>query len=357
MKGYRIVVASLVFFLLASVVLNIPGFAKATNDLSQVAYYNRVKNVLNLTAQQEAMLQQNGFAIVPVANNPNLWLNANSRFEDFYYGEVYTNDLPVFVTTDSILQLFHVVFDCSLRMQENQTFYPMIFDVTQYAFTTSLSDYNSIQHDGSLRYWAIRNATVYFAVAMSLISGMNATLPSELTADLAFYLNQIYAETPQFLYAGSWNFPEPPYSVDVQYDFTQFTVRGHYLGVPKLEQYFRTMMWYGNFPIFVPRNDEIYIWSSSHIDDLSMVYMRDILKANPYCYNEWLKLYNVTSALVGESDSINPLSLETALHSVFGNANQYLNNASSPGGLTALQTELAKPEYEQRILSKHWLQR
>jgi hypothetical protein len=351
-KVYRIVVAPLVFLLLFAGVLNIPRYVNASCDLSKVAYYNQVKKVLNLTAQQENMLEKNGFAIVEMSNKSDSVLYPALRFEDFYYGEVYINDLPVFVTTDSILNLFHVVFDCSLRMLENQTFYPMIFEVTQYAFNTSLNDYNSIPHNGSLTYWAIRNATVYFAVAMSLISGVNATVPSELSTDLNFYLNEIYAKEPQFLTAAWWNFPEPPYSVEVKYDFTQFTVRGHYLGVPRLERYFRTLMWYGNFPIFVPRNDETYLWASSHIDDPSIVYMRDILRPNPYYFNEWITLYNVTSALVGESDSINPLSLETALHRVFGDANQYLDLVSAPGGLTALRTELAKPEYEQRILSQ-----
>jgi hypothetical protein len=260
--------------------------------------------------------------------------------------------LPVFVTTDSILHLFHVVFDCSVRILEKEAFYPMILNVSEYAFKTSLNDYNTMAHDGSLKYWAVRNSTVYFAVGLSLITGQNVTLPPELSADEEFYLDQIYSNDLQFVQAGYWYFPESPYHAQVSYDFTQFKVRGHYLGVPELEKYFRTFMWYGNYPIFVPRNDESYEWWVSHIDDAAIVYMRDLLKSDPQYYGDWVLMYNVTSALIGESDSINLLTLETALHNVFGNAGQCWDLVAAEGGLAKLRQELSKPEYHQEILSQ-----
>jgi Protein of unknown function (DUF3160) len=357
MKTRKVAVAALVFSILLTMFSGISTTAKASYNLEQVAYYDRVKQALNLTAQQESMLQEHGFVVaeLPITKNlPTedeldiLYDSPWARFEDFYYIQVYNPDLPVFVTTDSMLHLFHVVFDCSLRMIEEETFYPLIRDVTQYAYNRSMNDYSLTPHDGSTRYWAIRNATVYFAVAVSLINGVNATVPNELKEDLSFYLDKIYAK--EFVYAGSWKTPSD--LVDLQYDFTQFTVRGHYLGVPRLEQYFRTLMWYGNMPIFVPRNDENYSWGVSHIDDPSMVYMRDIFKNSTSCYNEWMMVYNVTNVLVGESDSINPLFLETALHNAFGDKTQYLDSIATANGLTMLRAELAKPEYEQRILGQ-----
>jgi hypothetical protein len=342
MRVRQVVVIALVFLMLLTIISNIPRNVKASYDLSQVAYYDRVKQAIGISDEQEEMLKEYGFSIADVAAG---------RFEDFYCERVYKPDLPVFVTTDSILHLFHVVFDCSLRMTEYQTFYPMIYEVTQYAFTESLNDYNSILHDGSMEYWAVRNSTVYFAVAMSLISGEDVSVPAELASDVNFYLNEIFAEEPRYVLAALWEFPEPPYQVDVKYDFTQFTVRGHYLGVPRLEQYFRTMIWFGNFPIFVPRSDDNYTWVASHIDDVAMVYARDVLKQTPVYFDEWMTVYNVTSALVGESDSVNPLSLETALHEVFGDSDQYFDLMAA-GGLENLRAELAKPEYAQRILGQ-----
>ncbi len=335
--------ATLVCLLLFPIVLNVPGSVKASYNLSQVAYYDRVKQVLGFTVQQEDMLEKYGFTTVELSDK---------RFEDFYWQRVYNPDLPVFVTTDSILHLFHVVFDCSLRTIEYSVFYPMIFNITQYAFQKSVDDYYAIPHDGSVTYWAVRNATVYFAVAMSLVSGENVVTPDDLSADVNFYLGEIYAETPRYVLAALWQFSEPPSTVEVRYDFTQFKVRGHYSGSPRLEQYFRTFMWYGNFPIFVYRNGENYTWAKSHIDGATLVYMRDILKLHPEYFDQWMTLYNVTGVLIGESDSINLLNLETALHNVFGARDHYTDAVAAPGGLAALGTELSKPEYAQKILGQ-----
>lgn len=333
--------------------LRIAGGLGTSFDPSSTSYYEAVKKAFNLTSDQETMLKNNGFVVFEVPNATIDYMYTPSmRFEDFYYTEVYGNDLPVFVTTDSILHLFHVVFDCSVRMLEQDAFYPMILNISEYAFNASLNDYNTMAHDGSLRYWAVRNSTVYFAVGLSLISGQNVTLPSELSADEEFYLGQIYSDDLQFVEAGEWHFPESPYEAMVQYDFTQFKVRGHYLGVPELERYFRTFMWYGNYPIFVPRNDESYDWTASHIDDAAIVYMRDLLKSNQQYYDNWILMYNVTSALIGESDSINLLSLEKALHNVFGDVTQYWGLVAAQGGLAKLRDELGKPQYHQQILSQ-----
>ena len=350
MRNRTIVAATIALLMLLTTVSNTGKTVEADYDLSQVAYYEQVKQEFNLTAQQEQMLKEYGFTVAEMSNDFYSDFYPSQRFEGFYYTKVYGPDLPVFVTTDSILHLFHVVFDCSLRLIENLTFYPTMSEVTQYAFQKSLSDYNTIPHDDSVKYWAIRNATVYFAVAMSLISGENATVPSELSPDISFFLNEIWAEEPRFVMAGFWQYPRD--TVLLQYDFTQFTVRGHYLGEPTLERYFQTMMWYGNFPVFIPRTNETYAWEKSHIDTAAIVYARDILKQNSLYFDQWITLYNVTSALVGESDSINPLTLEVALHNVFGESAQYFDVVATPSGLAELSDELAKPEYEQRILGQ-----
>jgi hypothetical protein len=342
----------LVTLLLASLLFSL-AFAgavpvKAVFVPSETAYYDRVKNVLGLTQAQENMLSKYGFVTVEV---PNM-----TKFEDFYGELVYKNDLPVIVTTDSVLHMFHVVFDCSLRILENNTFYPILLELTQYAYNASSSEYAATANDGSQKYWAISNSTVYFAVALSLLTNTTINVPPELSDEVAFYLNNINAEDLQFVLAAIWHMPVSPYDVEVKYDFTQFKVRGHYLGDPQLENYFRTMMWYGQFPIFIPRYNETYSesyeWLTPHIDDTALVFIRDIMKENQQEYQNWQLLYNVTDALIGKSDSINLLSLETALHNVFGDREKYLDLATQGNGPQALRQELSKPEYEQKILSQ-----
>ncbi len=83
-----------------------------------------------------------------------------------------------------------------------------------------------------------------------------------------------------------------------------------------------------------------------------MVYTRDILRSNPHIFAKWLQLYDVTSALVGESDSINLLNLEVALQRVFGIDAEYVDDVAATEGLAALRDELTQTLYEQRILSQ-----
>jgi hypothetical protein len=313
-------------------------------DVSNAAYFDRVNGVLGLTSAQKDMLRQYGFVAVPV---PNV-----TTFENFYGDLVWQHDLPVIVTTDSFLQLFHVVFDCSLRILEKEAFYPMLLNLTSYALNASLADYAVTPHDGSQKQWAIGNATVYFAVALSLLTNTTVSVPFELSSDVAFYLGNIWSSNLQFALAAMWE----PAGIGVQYDFTQFTVRGHYLGDPQLESYFRAMMWYGQFPVFIPRINESYLWGVPHIDDVAIVYMRDLMQRNQQYFSDWKLLYNVTNALVGKSDSINPLSLETALHKAFGDHEEYLDLALQSNGTMALREELEKPEYAQRILSQALVQ-
>jgi hypothetical protein len=345
-----------VFFLVQlflSAVLTSNAGAYQQFDLSQAVYFDRVKEVLKLKPEHEAMLAQYGFVSVNISEpSDDDWLQPALRMEDFYYALVYHNDLPVFITTDSILHLFHVVFDCSLRILEEKTFYAIIENITRFGFEKSLSDYNSVQKDGSIKHWAFRNSTVYFAVALSLLQNKTATVPEELSDDVNFFLNNIWTENPRFVSACLWISPEIPEGVEIKYDFTQFKPRGHYLGSPIHERYFQTMMWYGYLPIFIPRNNETFVWGAPYFNETSVVYMLDILRSNPLHYDSWMKLYNITGKLVGESDSINPLKLEKALKNVFGESDSHLGAISENGGLYALREELSKPEYCQRILSQ-----
>lgn len=322
-------------------------------DLSKVAYFDRVKEVLGLKSEHEAMLAQYGFVSINISEpSDDDVLYPALRFEDFYYGLVYHNDLPAFITTDSILHLFHVVFDCSVRILEEKVFYSILENITRFGFEKSLNDYNSMPKDGSLRYWTVRNSTVYFAVALSLLQNQTITVPEELSGDVNFFLSHIWTENPGFVSACFWIPQEIQAGVEIKYDFTQFKPRGHYLGSSIHERYFQTVMWYGYLPIFIPRNNETYMWGVPYFNETSVVYMLDIFRSSSAHYNGWMKLYNITGKLVGESDSINPMKLEKALKNVFGDSNSFLDKMSENGGLHALREELSKPEYCQHILSQ-----
>ncbi len=353
MKLSRICIFPLIVVLLFSVIVSVPkASVSAPFDLSKVKYYERVKEVLGLTGQQETALKKHGFVVVEPKPS-------YQQFEQLYLRLIYVNDLPVFVTTDSMLHLFHTVFDCALKIIEKNYLYPMIHNLTESMLNQCLIDYLGCPKDGSLTYWAIRNATVYFAVANSLITGNITDVPSELNNDLSYYLNHTFQELDYFQsgwrYISGYGMPDAVFS-----DFSQFKVRGHYLGDPELEQYFRCMMWYGHYPIFIEGVNETYVWFYTHFDFPSCVYMRDLLRSDQTAFATWSSVYNVTNSFIGESDSINFLNLEKALKNVFGVADEYLPFIATLKGLNSLKVELSKPEYQQQILSqgyRKWFER
>lgn len=345
-KSLKIYFSSfMILILLLSVLFTLPAASVSTFDLSQVKYYEHVKNVLNLTSQQETALSKNGFVVLKP--NP-----AFQKFERFYIDLVYVNDLPVFVTSDSILHLFHIVFDCSLKLIEKNYLYPMLCNLTSSMLNRCLEDYQTHPQDYSLTYWAVRNATVYFCVANSLLIGNVTNVPDEFSSDVAYYLDHILNKLDFF--QSAW-ICRPGQEPDKLYsDFSQFKVRGHYLGDEFLERYFRGMVWYRFYPIFISNSNITYVWlfDARHMDDLFCVYVRDVIHSNQMDFNSWSSIYNVTSTFVGESDAINFFNLEKALQNVFGVKDEYLPYAGTPEGLASLREELSKPEYQQLILAQ-----
>src|SRR5512136_2087348 len=98
MKTRRVAVAALVFSILFTIFSGISTTAKASYDLGQVAYYDRVKQALNLTIQQENMLQEHGFVVAELPSTKTLpaeddlgilYDSSWARCEDFYYIQVH----------------------------------------------------------------------------------------------------------------------------------------------------------------------------------------------------------------------------------------------------------------------------
>jgi len=176
-------------------------------DLSKAAYFDRVKEVLKLKPEHEAMLAQYGFVSVNITGPSNDdWLQPALRMEDFYYALVYQrftsfhNNRRDFTPVPRGFRLFPKDFG-------GKTFYTIIENITRFWFEKSLNDYSSVQKDGSTKHWAFRNSTVYFAVALSLLQNKTATVPEELSDDVNFFLNNIWTENPKFVSACFWISP------------------------------------------------------------------------------------------------------------------------------------------------------
>jgi hypothetical protein len=197
-------------------------------------------------AAQEGLLRQNGFLVTPAD-----WLEFFQLYEHARYQE-----LPVFVTTDSLLHVYHLLFDKMLRDLERERLAPAIESLTD-----ALEDAARVQYEeaaGTPLEDPARRVWGYFVVAQQLIAAAPPAVPDAVADEVGRELVLIEAHAgvdmspllslPEAFEEGLFCDPNAtPEQARKFYceDYSQYVPRGHYTRDEQLQRYFRTMMWYG----------------------------------------------------------------------------------------------------------------
>jgi hypothetical protein len=240
-------------------------------------------SALKLDAAEMGALSRTGFVI-----------SDKRRYPHFAYGyeTIYSQDLPVFVSADSILQAVHQSYDSILKAIEQSTLVP---EVTQLLGSMRQQLAGAQALDATTR----ADADLFLAVGLSLLSGRAAP---PVAGARAQDVNALVGMAT----AASGSRGLDLFGVeDREVDFSQFKPRGHYVGEPALEQYFRAMMWLGRIdfpflhtnsttgqPELVRRSVEAALALRSLMDEAAMA--------------RWKGIDQVLRAFVGEPDSMSP---------------------------------------------------
>src|SRR5205807_1650408 len=83
-----------------------------------------------------------------------------------YENNDYLN-LPSFVTTDSVLQVYHIFYDFTLRSVEEKSLLPALKRLTQGMLDASLETWRQVS-DPKLKQAALKNVA-YFGVAAEVL--------------------------------------------------------------------------------------------------------------------------------------------------------------------------------------------
>ena len=250
------------------------------------------------TANQAALLTQNGFVVVPAE-----WLEFFQVYEQNRY-----NDTPSFVTTDAVYHLYHLLFDKMLRDLERERFAPDIAALTRACVEEAQALYGQLR-DTSMEPIA-RRVWAYFAVADNLINP-DATVPAEV-ADLVegelalieahdgLFASPIFSTNcPQGCNPCDTNPPEPcrgqPCMCE---DYSQYAPRGHYTRSEQLQRYFRTMMWYGRINMRLQYPDE------TRMALLITYILRNATVNGTPAADVWARVYEPTVFIVGKADDL-----------------------------------------------------
>ncbi len=262
---------------------NVPAIAA---DLSNVAV------PFILSEQQRQRLGAQGFAISP---------GETKEFYELYERARYNYE-PVFVSSDSLLHVYHLLFDRTLRVAEQEHFVPMLAVLDWAMLNTSLEQLAALEGT-PLETAAIRNAA-YFAVAVKLLDptwDVPAGLRSLTEPDLA-------AIDAHEGFSPSAIFPAYPYGED----WSQYVPRGHYTRSEELKRYFRAMMWHGRITL---RQGNITEAQQSAL--LTQAWQHTMVDDNAAA-EVWHGIYDPTVFFVGRADDLTPTEYVTAFETAFG---------------------------------------
>jgi len=147
--------------------------------------------------------------------------------------------MPSFVTTDLFLQAFHMYLSYALKALEAKKFIPALEDLTLGLYNASMEQCKS--SDSAIAKVAEYSA-VFYAIPYTLLTGKKLSVPAKYQDSYAHEVKMSKDASEdgvisKFLSGGDGDLN------NVVMHYSLFKPRGHYTRKPKMEAYFRAMMW------------------------------------------------------------------------------------------------------------------
>lgn len=290
-----------------------PAVWNATNSWPNQRVFD-----FRLNPTELAVFQTNGFVVSQRLER--------RSFADVYY-DLYTDDLPVFVTTDSVLQAWHRSLVTMLAEIEETCFHQTLSNLV-----VSMSAQVPMlwaQSAGTAMTSGVLDADYFLAVAQSLVSGVNNYGSLGQTARVTTTLNDISALQPVMVNL---------YGEPRDLDFSQFTVRGHYANTTALTRYFRAMIWCGLADFrYAGFSTGAAPGGTNTLRELSGAVALELLLRNSGSFSNWLQFNHSLEMFVGTPDSLTFAQLNGLLVAAGINSPADLPNQTA---LTNLQNQL-----------------
>lgn len=248
----------------------------------------------NLSKEQIDLLIKNNFVVNP------------SKEEQLFY--IYENneyvDIPSFITTDSVLQVYHIFYDYTLRTLENDKLLGLLEELTENMLRNSIEIYNKLE-DKEMKEIQEKNIAFFATAQLALDNELIEGIPEEagrIALEELELINNHLGFNQSSLFS--------PYDLD----YSQYTVRGHYTRSDDLARYFKAMMWYGQgpFPLYkenVDRNTQ---------QTLQALLITYSIYSDKESYDAWEMIYEPTNFFVGNSDDLNIYQYGDLLLKIYG---------------------------------------
>lgn len=259
-----------------------PYLEDAALHVEESVDYPAIAEAYGMDEADRARLESKGFVILPDVRFDSLPLG---------YQDSFVRDLPVLITVDSILLALHKSYDRMLMRLESNGLMGVLETVlsSMHQGIPALSAEN--QEPGFQA--AVRDADLFLAVALTLLTGESQTLHyAENAVALADILAGVESLSPRAIQLFGRTYPCA--GPGCAYDFSQFKPRGHYTMDESLERYFRAMMWLGRTQAFVSRYPREFLFT----------HVLHRLLVDGGAMADWNRLDRAIAAFVGESDNL-----------------------------------------------------
>jgi hypothetical protein len=296
-------------------VLGMPEYSLPL-DLTLVSNLRNVQSKYLNKPEYLHLLLKNGFVVVDGGKVSDITVP---------YKWLLRQEIPIYITCDTPLHLFHIQFDETLKEIEESVFYPDILEVTRVLLKGSEKDYKAFK--GDLKEAAKRNVA-YFSVALMQFDP-DFSPPRYVKEWVDWECEQIeeHKGLPDYVLARKQSLFKIPE------DYSQYKPRGHYTRSDELKRYFKGMMWFGRmafllkghekFGPIIPPAEALIDRSTARIQTLqaALIAARSgqlKLSDGRRVSDVWDRMYAVTAFYAGFADDLTLYDYRKAMRDVFG---------------------------------------
>lgn len=267
---------------------------------------SNITNVGDFTFSEAAknLLAKNAFVVIPAYYDEFFPLYESNRIG-------YT---PSFITTDSMLHNYHLMFDFLLKRLEEQKLAAELKLLSGKMLSESLDQYGLLK--GTKWENAAKRNVGFFTVGSKLLnSSLNipSIVANEVNQELALIEAHQGIEKSPVMSIGSGqdimvDTPQGPQSLKaMKEDYSQYIPRGHYDKTEQLKAYFKSMMWYGRLTFRILDDDKV---RSALLITLALNKEDN--------RSSWEKIYEPVNFFVGKSDDITYYQFRDLAEKVYG---------------------------------------
>ena len=279
---------------------NVKGIVKpyiAKSDLSNISNISKING---MDGSDKEIIAKNLFII----KRPDIIFEQPFNI----YEKNAQDDIPNFITSDSMLHVYHLMYDSIIKNMEKERLAPELKEFTIGAFNKSIEIYNGI-NEKSAKHAALKNIA-YFGIALKLLE---LDLPGGIPIEAYRIIDNDSKRVKVRWNSGSSEIF--PYYID----YKKYIVKGHYSRETDLKNYFLTMMWYGNTPMLFEQFDK-NTQSYKRMDEqiaMSIIMTSQIL-GDENLRRLWNDIYKITSIYFGSVDDVNIYDMSDIIKVTYG---------------------------------------